>query len=126
MTEASGPGTAGIDWSHLMEQFDGDLTVICDVVEAYAIETKESLEQIPDRLAKGETWELRRRAHTLGATMRMFGLGEAERVARELETLAASGSLAGAQPLVDELIAVAAGILPELERFVATGGEPAR
>lgn len=123
---ASESGNAGIDWSHLMEQFDGDLTVVCDIVEAYAVETKKNLEEIPDRLAKGEASELRRQAHTLGGTMRMFGLVEAERVARELESLAATGSLEGAQPLVEHLVAAAAGIVPELERFVATGGEPAR
>lgn len=126
MDEASGSGRAGVDWSHLMEQFDGDLAVVCDIVEAYAIETRENVEQIPDRLAKGEATELRRQAHTLAGTMRMFGLGEAERVARELEKIAATGSLEGAQPLADELVAAAAGILPELERFVATGGETAR
>jgi HPt (histidine-containing phosphotransfer) domain-containing protein len=70
--------------------------------------------------------ELRRQVHTLAGTMRMFGLAEAERVARELEQLAATGSLEGAQPLVEELVAAAAKIVPELERFAATGGEPAR
>ncbi len=127
MGAASGSGDAGrIDWSHLMEQFDGDLVIVCDIVDAYAIETKQNLEQIPDRLAKGEAAEVRRQAHTLGGTLRMFGLTEAEAVARELESLAASGSLDGAQSLVDRLIAEAERLLPELEHFVSSRGEPAR
>jgi len=121
-----GAGDAKVDWSHLMDQFDGDLTVVCEIVEAYAIETRENIAQLPARLASGDVSEVRRQAHTLGGTMRMFGLASAERMAREVETRAASGSLEGAGDLLGRLLADASRVLPELDRFVETGGDPAR
>jgi HPt (histidine-containing phosphotransfer) domain-containing protein len=116
----------GIDWSHLMDQFDGDLAVVCEIVEAYACETRENLERLPEKLASGDAEEVRRQAHTLGGTMRTFRVAAAEQLARELEAIAKTGSLEGAGDLVDALLRAANEVLPALDHFVASGGGPAR
>ena len=119
-----GTGADRVDLSELLEQFDGDRAVVCEIVEAYLLETRENLERLPERLARGDAREVRRQAHTLGGTMRLFGVTTAEQLARRLEHLAASGDLARAGELVSDLVAAARHVLPELERFVASRARP--
>jgi HPt (histidine-containing phosphotransfer) domain-containing protein len=120
-----GQAHEAIDWSHLMDQFGGDRSVVSEIVEAYAAETRENIAQLPAKLDAGDATEVRRHAHTLGGTMRMFRVEQAETLARDLETLAHSGSLEGADDLVTALLDAAQAVLPELDRFVATGGDSA-
>ena len=110
-----------IDWAALVSEFGGDRHVVREVVAAYASETRENLDLLPERICAGDAAEVRRRVHTIKGSMRMFGADEAVQRARALEELAAAGVLAGALELVAPLREAAEPVLRELDRFAASG-----
>jgi len=115
------PGAHAIDWSSLVAEFGGDRHVVREVVAAYASETRENLDLLPERIRAGDAAEVRRRVHTIKGSMRMFGAEEAAQRARALEDLAAKGMLSGARELVDPLREAVEPVLRELDRFAASG-----
>jgi len=115
------PGAHAIDWSALVAEFGGDRHVVREVVAAYASETRENLDLLPERIGAGDTAEVRRRVHTIKGSMRMFGAEDAAQRARALEDLAAKGLLTGARELVDPLREAVEPVLRELDRFAASG-----
>jgi two-component system sensor histidine kinase/response regulator len=110
-----------IDWSALVSEFGGDRHVVREVVAAYASETRENLDLLPERIRAGDAAEVRRRVHTIRGSMRMFGADEAVQRARALEDLAAGGGLAGAPEMIGPLREAVEPVLRELDRFAASG-----
>jgi len=110
-----------IDWPALVSEFGGDLDAMREVVAAYASETRENLDLLPERIGAGDAVEVRRRVHTIKGSMRMFGADEAVERARALEDLAAGGVLAGAPEMVGPLREAVEPVLRELDRFAASG-----
>jgi two-component system, sensor histidine kinase and response regulator len=114
------PGAHAIDWSALVSEFGGDRHVVREVVAAYASETRENLDLLPERIRAGDAAEVRRRVHTIKGSMRMFGADEAAQRARALEDLAARGVLIGAPELIGPLREAVEPVLRELDRFASS------
>lgn len=122
---APSPAAAGlVDWSIPLEQVDGDREVLREIVEAYRAEICENLELLPALIDSGDATETRRRAHTLKGALRLFGAAEAQALALELEERAAKQELDGAEDLYARTREATLRVLPELERFIASGELP--
>ena len=109
-----------MEWTALEHQIGDDPEVLREIVGAYASETRENLERLPQLIASGETAEVRRLAHTVKGAMRLFGASDAADRALELERLAES-DLDGADALYAQLESHARPVLRKLERYVETG-----
>jgi PAS domain S-box-containing protein len=99
------PAIAGVlhppGLERLMETIGGDRSLLTALVDTFLSDAPRLVEAARRGLEHGQTDEIRRAAHTLKSNGATFGATSFSELSRQLEALARSGSLEGA----DELIA---------------------
>ena len=87
-------------------------------MDALLTETRELTGQLQEFLAQDNGAEIRRLAHTIKGSFRMFGESEALTLAEQLERLAKDDNLQEAPAALEELKAELDRVLPEIAAFV--------
>jgi len=116
--------TAGVvDWSEAMGAVNGDRELLKDVVEAFLEESPRQLSEIRQALDVEDFELLRRAAHTLKGSMRIFGAHVANEHAMRLESMGRDHTLDDATEALAVLERELARLTPILMQFVGRGDQ---
>jgi two-component system, sensor histidine kinase and response regulator len=118
--EAAGAssGLEALDWAAALEAMDGDPDLLRMVVEAALEECPRQLQALRQAIADGHAPLVRRLAHTLKGSLRMFGLPQVTEHARQLESLGEQGDLTLAPAALALLAPEVAGFLQQLQDYL--------
>jgi HPt (histidine-containing phosphotransfer) domain-containing protein len=89
----------------LLLQEYGDETLVRDLARLLVDTTPAQIDAVRTAVGAGDGAALRAAAHKLRGSLVAFGVPDAVEAARKLETMAASGDLAGADAVSRELVA---------------------
>jgi serine phosphatase RsbU (regulator of sigma subunit)/HPt (histidine-containing phosphotransfer) domain-containing protein len=106
------------DWDTVLRAMGGNRELLHQVAVAMKAECPSCMEQI-DRAMQQSNWVLlRRAAHTIKGSLRLFGPTTAGELAGEIETLAKDGEYQSAKGIIDQLKPEIATFMIELHRFL--------
>jgi HPt (histidine-containing phosphotransfer) domain-containing protein len=91
------------DPESLWNRVDGDLELLRELVEIFAQEGPRMLAQIQEAIAHGSASDLEKASHKLKGSVLQFSARAAAAAAHELEAMGRSGSVAGAEALLNKL-----------------------
>jgi CheY-like chemotaxis protein len=95
-----GPGTEPpVDMDRMKDLTDGNADGLCELVEMYLKQTHKQFEQMDVAIRDGKADEVRRVAHSCAGASATLGMTHLVPKLRELERLAAAGTLPGADQL---------------------------
>ncbi|MBI1312628.1 response regulator [bacterium] len=114
-----------IDLIGPLKQMNGDRNALRSISGSYLKESTQMLARLPELIEADNWFEVRRAAHTVKAAMRMFGVAPAVELGQQLEELAGTENLEGADKLFDRFRDAVQPALQELAQFVETGELPA-
>lgn len=92
-----------IDAEALKNRVDGDLDLLRDLVALFAEEAPRLLGQIELAIQQGSAIELEKASHKMKGSVLQFSAAAAASAAHELEQKGKSGSVAGAEEMLDRL-----------------------
>jgi CheY-like chemotaxis protein len=106
--ELSEPGEAPqktelIDLSRAMEAVDGDKGLLRALVDDFLEDYPQHLEELEDLIAKNDSAQVERKAHSFKGSIGNFGVGEAYELAYQIETLGKESRLEGAADVLKKL-----------------------
>jgi two-component system, sensor histidine kinase and response regulator len=104
-----------IDWSAALEATGDDEVLLAELIEVFLSEAPTLLKNIRTALDEGDGPLLRRAAHTLKGSLRIFGAAQGVELAQQLETRGQKDALDGAAPVLDELERYMARFVEELK-----------
>ena len=116
--EAISPGS-GVDWDHARSTVQGDEDLLRKVTEAFVKECDELVDMAAAAIERSDTAELKRAAHTVKGTCRIFAIDSVINAAATLEATAAAGDLTNAPQQLEQLRRVLAIQLPELREYLS-------
>jgi signal transduction histidine kinase/DNA-binding LytR/AlgR family response regulator len=100
MPPVDGPGTEPpVDMDRMKDLTDGNADGLCELVEMYLKQTHKQFEQMDVAIRDGKADEVRRVAHSCAGASATLGMTHLVPKLRELERLAAAGTLPGADQL---------------------------
>jgi PAS domain S-box-containing protein len=97
--ERRGTGTetvaadTGLDWDSALQAVDGDHQLLKKVLRGFLDQHSSLVAELRDALQAGDTPVVRRVAHTIGGSLRLFHGARVVTLAQELEDLCLAGSL---------------------------------
>jgi histidine phosphotransfer protein HptB len=91
------------DPGSLLDRVDGDLELLGQLAAIFAEEAPRMLAQIGDAIHRGSASDLEKASHKIKGSVLQFSAGTAVAAALELEEKGRSGSVAGAEPLLNAL-----------------------
>jgi len=106
---------------NLLEMFNGDLTFINEMIDAFLDDAANLLENLHRAVETNDPNELRRAAHSLKSNSANFGATTLSELSKELEEIGKGSSVLGAAerlPLVDSEFAL---VRAELEALRENG-----
>jgi HPt (histidine-containing phosphotransfer) domain-containing protein len=110
------PGAqVALDSQMVLAQVDGNLLLLQELVEMFLADAPRDIEEIREAIGQRDLSLLKTTVHSLRGTLGIFGPSAACEVARQLETLAESGCLAGA----DDVCSALETAMQPLQRAVA-------
>ena len=109
------------DGAEALRRLGGDETLLAQVSALFVSESDGNCRALQAALAAGDATALRRQAHTVKSMLSTFSCENGRKLAQQLEDLAASGRLEGAEALVDELLVVAMQLARALAQSAADG-----
>ncbi|MFV2067979.1 MAG: response regulator [Pirellulales bacterium] len=115
--------STSLDWNAALAAVDGDQELLRQVIEVLLEECPLLLSQVRQATEQNDAATLRRAAHTLKGSLRLFGPTSQAELAYELEKLGAEGQLQEGSNLVDELAGQLSRLVAVLEAFLRDGGE---
>lgn len=115
---------ARLDVSSALQAVDGDRGLLAEVVQAFLGEYPELLEQLGRGLKSGDAPSMRRAAHTIKGSLRLFPGARVVRIAEQLEGHAETGESRQAQEWLAELSRELDLVRPELEALASGEGGP--
>ena len=89
--------TAPLDWEKALANADNSEELLLELVEVFNDECPEMMRQIRAALDERDAPALRRTAHNLKGTARIFAAAAATETAQRLENMGADGELSGAE-----------------------------
>ena len=95
--------TACVDWRKALENADGSEELLMELIEVFNEEYPDMMRQVRAAIDAGDAVALRRTAHNLKGSARIFGAEPTTEVAQRLETMGADGDLGGAEACWSEL-----------------------
>ena len=106
--ELSEPGEAAektelIDLSRAMEAVDGDKGLLRSLVDDFLEDYPQHLEELEGLIAKNDSAQVERKAHSLKGSIGNFGVGKAYELAYQIETLGKESRLEGAEDVLKKL-----------------------
>jgi len=110
-----GPASAVVDWRVALAAVDGDRELLRQVIEVVIEECPLLLAQVRQAVAQQDAPTLRRAAHTLKGSLRLFGPTPQGELAYQLEKMGAEGQLQEGPRLVDELAGQLSRLIAVLE-----------
>ena len=109
------------DVEGVMEQLDGDMELLQDMVEILAEDGPGLLEALAGAVNEGDAERVRKTAHKLKGSLGYFHPRRAAAMAKELEDRGRQGELDGAPELLDSLRQEVTLLQQAVEAFVAGG-----
>jgi signal transduction histidine kinase/HPt (histidine-containing phosphotransfer) domain-containing protein len=110
---------APVDMARMRDLTDGNTDNLRELVEMYFNQTNKQFVQLRDAIAGGRADEVRRVAHSCAGASATLGMTRLVPRLREMEKLAASGTLTGAEQICEH----AAGELASVREFLRTQPE---
>jgi len=92
-----------IDLSRAMEAVDGDKGLLRVLVDDFIEDYPQYLEELEDLIAKNDSAQVERKAHSLKGSIGNFGVGKAYELACQIETLGKESRLEGAADVLKKL-----------------------
>ena len=106
-----------IDWSDALESVDGDRELLAAVIEAFVEEAPQLMNQAKTAIENDDAALLHRTGHTLKGALLSFGGTEPSETAKKLEQLGASGTVDGADAIMNEFSTTIDAVVQELKSF---------
>jgi HPt (histidine-containing phosphotransfer) domain-containing protein len=103
-----------INWATALEMAGGDPDLMKELVQVFVDEGQQLLREIHNSLAAGDAALLRRSAHTLKGSLRIFEATPAAALAEQMETMGQQANLDAAEPVVAELDTFMVRVFKEL------------
>ena len=110
-------------FADLLENVGGDRAFLAELVSTYVGDSPSLFEELRAAIGAGDAAVARRAAHSLKSTSASMGALDLSRLCREIEMVAASGTLTGLAASVDEAEAEYGRAASELGRLAAEGSE---
>jgi HPt (histidine-containing phosphotransfer) domain-containing protein len=110
------PEGSAVDWPRALATAQGDVELLCDVVDACLTELPMLRSQLIDALEVGNAVEVARLAHTVKGNLRTFAAAGSD-AAHEIEQAGKAGDLAQAAQLLPSLQSDVERVLQELARY---------
>ena len=107
------------NWRLALQGVEGDRELLCDVIDAYLEECPKQVKQLRQALVDGDAVVVRRMAHTIKGSLRLFELTEISEIAAQIEAMGESGQLEGAAEKSDALFHRLENLEPKLRAFMA-------
>ena len=112
--------TDAFDEKALMEEIDNDIEFLTESLGMFDEDTPSLLRQIRSAASSDDAEGLIKPAHTLKGLVGNFCAYPAETAARELETMAREGQLAGVEEAIEKLRSEVGRLGDALHHFVET------
>lgn len=93
----------GFDPEALLNRVHGDLNLLRELVDLFAVEVPGMLARIEKAIQHGSASELEKASHMIKGSMLQFSAHEAANTALQLEESGQAGSMAGTQILLEKL-----------------------
>ena len=113
----NGPGSL-IDWTAALDAAGDDAELLEELVGVFLEESPILMGQIRTGLENSDSPLVRRAAHTLKGSLRIFEAAGGVDLAFQLEKLGQQGELAGGDQLLEDLQAYMAGVTAELNGYL--------
>jgi CheY-like chemotaxis protein len=111
----------GIDWSAALDYVGGDAQMLRDLIGIFQTECPRWLSELRRAVAAASVADVRRLAHNLKGSVRLFGAKSAFDSAFLLEQMSRSGNLSGASEALTALEESIERIAPALQQFIGNG-----
>ena len=121
-----GPTSAdrSVDWTTALASTGGDRQLLGEIIEVFRGEAPRLLADLQQAVADQDADALRRAAHTIKGSLRMFGHQQAAAIAESIESSAHAGDLKDLDQPISSLQNQVANLMPELESFAAEQASP--
>ncbi len=121
-----GPTSAdgSVDWNTAIASTGGDRKLLGEIIEVFRGEAPRLLADIQKAVADQDADALRRAAHTVKGSLRMFGHQQATAVAEDIEARSRAGDLDDLDQSISSLQNQVAKLMPELDKFTAEQSAP--
>lgn len=113
----SNDASAGPNLHWFLEQLDGDLGLLNDLIDVFLRESPQHIVAMRKALERGDGDQLRRAAHTLRGSAANFGDCRVVTLARETEQLGRNNNLSQARGCLTALEAAVASMREDLAAF---------
>jgi len=91
------------DSESLWNRVDGDVALLRELIEVFAVEGPRMLARVDEALLHGSPRELENASHKIKGSVLQFSAGAAAAMALKLEEKGKCGIVAGTEPLVQQL-----------------------
>lgn len=91
------------DPESLLDRIDGDIELLRELIEVFSQEGPRMMARIEEAIHQGSPKDLEKAGHKMKGSVLQFSAAAAAAVAARLEEKGRSGSVAGAEPLVEQL-----------------------
>ena len=108
----------GPDWDNILDAVDGDRELLQAVVAAFLEECPRLMQQLEDAIASQDTAIVRRVAHTIKGSVRLFEVAAVTEPAKRLESLGAAGDFSGIEEVWKSLQRGVASLTDALRSIV--------
>lgn len=111
------PPAGGLDWDAALEAVDGDHELLGKVIDGFLGQQPALIAELREALAAGDLPVVKRVAHTVGGSLRMFHGARAVALANELEDRCRAGSRDAVEAAWRTLDPELAGVVVELRNW---------
>ncbi len=120
LDEESGDKTKSLDRAYLLEQSGGSEATLKEVVDLFALECPQLMQQIRDAMTDANPAALQRAAHTLKGSIQFFGAEDAAAAALRLEQMGREQDLSQAETAWLGLVREIERLMPKLNDLTET------
>jgi|GEM_PF-1438153 len=103
----------------VLEMVDGEVDFVCELIDLFLADLQSQVETVRRAVASGQADTVQKTCHRLKTSVGNLGGDRARPSVLELERLARSGSLTGAEPLFDKFVAELRDFETELRGFLS-------
>jgi HPt (histidine-containing phosphotransfer) domain-containing protein len=103
------------DLAELLERVEGDRQFMRELLLIFRVDSRRTMQKAKAAIGEGDWPGLSRAAHTLAGMLKNLAMGEAAKLAEELETTARKASPGESEELLGKLEDSLAEILPRVE-----------
>ncbi|MFO1022972.1 MAG: PAS domain-containing protein [Planctomycetales bacterium] len=121
--ETGSSGTGSVRWEELRNAAGGDESLMRELVEAGIHEIGEQIEILKESAESEQAELVRRTAHTLRGSLRMFGAEPVSELAAQVELRGKTANWEGILPLIDALSTKVTELQRELTNYLQRNGK---